>query len=281
MLPSAIQSVLKQEFQEWELLIVDDGSTDDTKEVVSSFEDSRIKYVYQENQERSAARNNGIRAASGKFICFLDSDDQYLPDHLLSFHLTITSAKNDNGIFYSEISIESNTGVVSQQQLEVNEEQNLQTFLFHASVIPDRICIKKEILDEFQFDPNISISEDTDLWVRIVCKYPALISSNTHSVLYTQHEDNSVNFKRYNAYEARKKTLKQLLKKSEVSNIDRTIARQTLNDCNWGIFKYYYFQNKRFRAWWIMLGSFLEYPRYRTKEKIYLILTSLFAKSNG
>jgi glycosyltransferase involved in cell wall biosynthesis len=77
-----IDSILAQTFTDWELIIVDDGSTDDTKTVVDFYQDERIRYVWQENQERSAARNHGIKLAKGEWICFQDSDDEYLPEHL-------------------------------------------------------------------------------------------------------------------------------------------------------------------------------------------------------
>ena len=85
-LTTSYKSVQSQTLTDWELIIVDDGSTDDTKEVIASFNYPRIIYVYQENAERSAARNNGIQHANGEWICFLDSDDYFLPNHLESFH---------------------------------------------------------------------------------------------------------------------------------------------------------------------------------------------------
>ena len=81
-LSSTIQSVIQQTYFNWTLTIIDDGSTDNTKEVVESFNDPRIKYVYQENAERSAARNNGIVHSETTWICFLDSDDEYSSNHL-------------------------------------------------------------------------------------------------------------------------------------------------------------------------------------------------------
>jgi glycosyltransferase involved in cell wall biosynthesis len=90
-LSRSIGSVLIQDFQDWELLIIDDGSTDHTKEIVNSFNDQRIKYIYQENSERSAARNHGIKLATAEWICFLDSDDEYLQEHLKIFHKEIES----------------------------------------------------------------------------------------------------------------------------------------------------------------------------------------------
>jgi glycosyltransferase involved in cell wall biosynthesis len=81
-LPDAIQSVLDQSFEKWELLVVDDGSTDETSIVVQGFRDPRLRYLYQENAGVGAARNNGIAEARGEFVAFLDSDDFWLPQKL-------------------------------------------------------------------------------------------------------------------------------------------------------------------------------------------------------
>jgi glycosyltransferase involved in cell wall biosynthesis len=87
----AVDSVLEQTFQDFELLVIDDGSTDNTKELMldAAQKDQRIRYIYQDNAERSAARNHGIELAKGNYICFLDSDDVYLDNHLSSFLETI------------------------------------------------------------------------------------------------------------------------------------------------------------------------------------------------
>lgn len=80
----AIKSVISQSCKDWELLIIDDGSTDNTRSVVAEFtqKDDRIKYFYQENKGQGAARNVGIQNAQGEFIAFLDSDDEWLPKKL-------------------------------------------------------------------------------------------------------------------------------------------------------------------------------------------------------
>lgn len=77
-----IDSVLSQDYPAFEVIVVDDGSTDATAEVIRSITDQRLRYVYQENKERGAARNNGWNQATGDYVTFLDSDDEFLPGHL-------------------------------------------------------------------------------------------------------------------------------------------------------------------------------------------------------
>src|SRR4051812_17019821 len=80
-LRASLQSVLEQTYRDYEVIVVDDGSTDGTKAAVLGVEGS-IRYIYQSNQGPSAARNTGIAAARGDFICFLDADDSWTPDKL-------------------------------------------------------------------------------------------------------------------------------------------------------------------------------------------------------
>ena len=82
-LSECLNSIVNQSYENWELLIVDDGSTDDTRKVVQPFlSDERIRYHWQENRELNGARNTGVRLARGRYIAFLDDDDQYLTNHL-------------------------------------------------------------------------------------------------------------------------------------------------------------------------------------------------------
>ena len=94
MIGKAIESVLAQTYTNWELLIIDDGSTDNTKQVIETYTDNRIRYLYQQNAERSAARNNGIAHAQGQYICFIDSDDYYFANHLSTFDYFIVDLED-------------------------------------------------------------------------------------------------------------------------------------------------------------------------------------------
>ncbi|MCE7979655.1 MAG: glycosyltransferase family 2 protein [Caldilinea sp. CFX5] len=92
----SIKSVLSQTLYDLELIVVDDGSTDHTGEIVKQIDDPRLRYVYQKNQGRSNARNTGVKAALGKYVTFLDSDDEALPDWLQQ--LSTTFLAKDVGI---------------------------------------------------------------------------------------------------------------------------------------------------------------------------------------
>lgn len=84
LLPLAVNSVLAQTYREWELIVVDDGSTDSTREIIRNFrrKEKRIRYYHQKNRGLAAARNTGLRLAKGDLICFVDSDDELSPRHL-------------------------------------------------------------------------------------------------------------------------------------------------------------------------------------------------------
>ena len=103
-LEKAINSIVDQTYYNWELIIIDDGSTDKTKELIDKFQikDSRIIYLYQKNQERSAARNNGIKNSRGKYICFLDSDDEFKPNHLQLFSEVINTLDNAKHMLFAK-----------------------------------------------------------------------------------------------------------------------------------------------------------------------------------
>ena len=100
----AIRSVLNQTYQDFEIIVVDDGSTDNTEEVVKSFIDPRIRYIrHEKNKGAAAARNTGIKAAKGKFIAFQDSDDEWLPEKLQKQMKVFENAPPRVGVVYTDM----------------------------------------------------------------------------------------------------------------------------------------------------------------------------------
>ena len=156
LLSIAIQSVLDQTFDDWELIVVDDGSTDDTKKVVEKFEREGVRYVYQENKELSAARNTGIRAAFGSYICFLDDDDYYLPTHLFELSKEILKKNQPIAFFRSGTlqKIRANTRKLPNYQHDSNFTP--VQFVWYNPVNLLSIATHRDILNSFSLPSNIN-----------------------------------------------------------------------------------------------------------------------------
>ncbi len=160
----AIDSVLNQSYHNFEVIVVDDGSTDSTKQVVKSITDKRITYLYQENRERGAARNTGTHHASGNFVTYLDSDDEFLSDHLLKVAEYISS---NPGFDVYCTAYEK----VSESKIErIHIPENIATQLVNGNFLScNGVFITKETCSQFQFNEDRIMAglEDWELWLRI------------------------------------------------------------------------------------------------------------------
>ena len=193
-LPKAIESVLAQSFADWELIIVDDGSTDNTKEVVSQYSDSRITYIYQKNAERSAARNNGIMHAIGEYVCFLDSDNYMKPDRLEKLS-AIIAKENECACYYTDI--EYNDVAKGIVKIKKGKEYPFPMdvdLLIQDIIATPQLCCSTEILRKHQFNSSLSIGEDMELLFRITAEYPLIYIPNQATVVEVEHEGRSVAF---------------------------------------------------------------------------------------
>ncbi|MGD9058428.1 MAG: glycosyltransferase [Desulfobacterales bacterium] len=168
----AIESVLAQDFSDYELIVVDDGSDDRTPEILAAYEDP-ITVIRQSNRGVSAARNRGIAAATGRLIAFLDSDDLWLPQKL-SAQVNFF-AENPNAVICQTEEQWVRNGV------RVNPKKRHLKFsgmIFERSlalclVSPSAVMITKALFDAVGvFDEDLPACEDYDLWLRISCRYP-------------------------------------------------------------------------------------------------------------
>jgi glycosyltransferase involved in cell wall biosynthesis len=168
----AIESVLAQDFSDYELIVVDDGSDDRTPEILAAYEDP-ITVIRQSNRGVSAARNRGIAAATGRLIAFLDSDDLWLPQKL-SAQVNFF-AENPNAVICQTEEHWVRNGV------RVNPKKRHLKFsgmIFERSlalclVSPSAVMITKALFDAVGvFDEDLPACEDYDLWLRISCRYP-------------------------------------------------------------------------------------------------------------
>jgi len=177
LLPRAIKSVLNQTFKNFELIIVDDGSIDNTEQVVRNFqkEDTRIRYIWQENSGAPAKpKNTGIKNAKGKFIAFLDSDDEWLVEKL-GEQIELFEKSNSSNLGF----VGCNAVIIDKKNKKewgykiprcnnVFRELLINNFIFTSS----SVVVKKEVFNKIGFfDENIKVGEDWDMWMRIAREY--------------------------------------------------------------------------------------------------------------
>jgi len=191
----AIQSVLRQTNKDFELIVVDDGSTDNSCDVIRPYAD-RITYIYQQNAGIAAARNAGIEHSKGKYVTFLDSDDIWLPTKLekqVSFfkqHLDIGMVYADYGMFSEEGIIDSSHS--SRKNLNISHRSGyvFEELLMNCHIHTITVMVKREVLaDVGLFDVNFATGEDYDLWLRIAAKYKVAYLPE----LVAMHRDHSLN----------------------------------------------------------------------------------------
>lgn len=171
-LKRCLESLQSQTYQNFEVLVCDDGSTDNTKDIVNEFTNQlNIHYIWEENWGGPARpRNNGIRAAKGDWICFLDSDDYWYPSKLES----CLPYLKDNDLVYHHFDVVGNNVPINQNKLYAKQVDNENTFMYLLStwnpIINSGVVLRKTILDKAgYFDENKSLVgiEDFDMWLRI------------------------------------------------------------------------------------------------------------------
>lgn len=167
-LPETIQSVLNQSYQDFEIIVVNDASTDDTDEVMAQFTDPRIKYiVHEKNQRLSAARNTGINASTGGIIFLLDADDLFHPDKLRA-HVEFLAEHPEVGVSYNarfELNHSSNTiREMWRPPLSVGLKDLVIGFPFSPS---DTVVRREWAFKVGLFDPEVRTAEDTDFPCRL------------------------------------------------------------------------------------------------------------------
>jgi glycosyltransferase involved in cell wall biosynthesis len=194
-LQRSINSVISQLYDDWELIIVDDGSTDNTHEIVTAFQDRRIRYIYQQNSERSAARNNGILNARGEWICFLDSDDYYLPNHLQTFNDFVTQNNLEPSFLISGGFEEINGALIKKKLFDNSRGEHPSKFILReTNITPISVCIHRSCFEHHKFSETYKKSywEDTHLWIRLAVTFP-FYQLNEYTNVLAEHTGRSIN----------------------------------------------------------------------------------------
>ena len=188
-LPRSIDSVINQTYKPSEIILVDDGSTDGTRDfILKSY--PNIKYFFQTKKGVSSARNKGIRESSSKWIAFLDSDDEWLPQKL---EKQKTQLEKHPGIFIShtnEIWIRNGVRVNQMKKHQKYGGYIFDKCLDICRMSPSSVLIHNRVLKDVGiFDENLQVCEDYDLWLRITSKYSVLFEKELLIIKYGGHKD--------------------------------------------------------------------------------------------
>lgn len=249
----AINSVLAQTFNEFEVIVINDGSTDNSLEEASQIVDSRLKIITQENSGVSIARNNGVKQAKYPYICFLDADDWWEPTFLEEMHQLIENYPNA-GIYGTNYYIVKNgkNRIAPIGIPEGFKDGEIDYCQVYAKTLcmplwTGAVCIPKSIFDEEKgFKPTLKLGEDFDLWIRVAIKHK-VVFLNKPLAFYNQDVDVAYravgNHKFYNQdehflfnldylhqYEESNKNLNYILDKFRLLLLPYYLNKQRRND---------------------------------------------------
>lgn len=188
----SINSVLNQQFQDFELIVINDGSKDNTRKNIDSFDDERIICIDQENAGVSAARNRGIRASRGEFICFLDADDIWKDNHLEEL-FSLVGKYPECGIYVTGYDVLLNNGQIVQKSQQVLKHIGLENFMSNNGYevllkngyffCTDTVCCRREVFERVGlFEVGVTHAEDDDMWFRVLAYYAVAVSKKSTAV---------------------------------------------------------------------------------------------------
>ena len=223
----AIDSVLKQSLNPYEIIVVDDGSDDGTSEMIQNKYKS-IKLIQQQNNGVSAARNNGIKHAKGDWIALLDSDDEWTEKKLENQVDRLIKTPEYDFCHTNEIWIRNGVRVNQRKKHEKYGGYIFDKCLDICRISPSSVLFRKNILDHVGwFDNQLPVCEDYDLWLRITAEYRILFIDDPLIIKYGGHDDQlshgveGIEFFRI-------KSLENLLERSKLSTDNRILSIQMI-----------------------------------------------------
>jgi len=281
-LRDCVNSIIQQTYKDFEIVVIDDGSTDETRAIVESLIESnpgvQIRYIYQNNQGPAAARNHGIREAQGEYIAFCDADDVWAPEKL-DKQLDLFEQDPELAMIFSDMSQQVEDGCYEESYFHkrgINPEKftNVYSKLIERNnfIIPTTVVLRRKILDDVGiFDERYRVGEDYELWLRIAKKYK-IGYIDKPLVIRFSHEGSISRTKDVYCRDNIRIT-KELLSRYEFSKKERFILRQRIKQNNYEL-GYHYFAAGEYKRsvpyFWRSFG------RAHGFKALFYVLTGVF-----
>ena len=227
-LRQAVDSVLGQDFEDFELIVVDDGSTDNTREILAAYGND-IVVLEQNNRGVSAARNRGIASASAPLIAFLDSDDLWKPQKLTR-QIEFFSAEPQTLICQTEeIWIRNGVRVNPKKRHHKFSGMIFEPSLALCLVSPSAVMMRSELFERVgMFDESLPACEDYDLWLRVSCRYPVDLIDEPLIIKRGGHDDQLSRAAGLDKY--RIQSLKKIIASGVLAESQHRAAARTLQE---------------------------------------------------
>lgn len=279
-LSRAIVSVQAQTFENWELILVDDASSDSSVDIAkaAASADPRIKVLTNaQNQERCRSRNLGINLATGQYICFLDSDDYHLPQHLSLFYAYLENKGFPKAFLFSKAWNEDALGNKEERDCPDFEGTNPFRYFVLHTVNPQRWCVHASLLEQVQFDPDIPICEDMDLTLRLSALGKPMLELNERTTVYVAYPD-SFTYGDPQKWERELSALNAIFVRPELhSFLPQAACRLRKSACHYHLAIKCWEQSVPIRFYHHALLSFILFPKgYNGKTNRSLLVMGLY-----
>jgi glycosyltransferase involved in cell wall biosynthesis len=237
LIEKVVHTVLNQTFKDFELIVVDNFSSDRTIEKIQSLQNGSARTIKlicnSQNLERCVSRNLGINSALGEYICFIDSDDFWIEDHLETLFTTINSQKQV-ALYFTNAFDSVDFGPLTERICPKLDHYELFHYLTTYTFNPSRVAVHRNILQSIQFDPEIPGLEDFDLWLRIATVYP-ILQVDKRTVVYNCHNSSTTSNELSQSDNQLKLYRKVLNKKEFCSKINRVSRNRLLSMCYYNL----------------------------------------------
>lgn len=266
----SIESVLAQSYRQWELIVVDDGSTDGTSATVEKVADQRVLLLKQENSGVAAARNRDLEQAQGEYIAFLDSDDIWVPEKLeKQVDVFRNEKKGNTGLVYTEkrcFSEKTADAYACRSRQFDDIADNFLRLLIFNYIATLTVMTKKSVIEDVgMFDESLFGTEDWDLWIRIAKRYE-IACIDEELAYYRVHEQG--------ISKNRRRTIEEVYKVMQKHLENGAVPKSVIRKAYWLYYRrkvYLFYTEKRYlKSFLYLLRSILADPFNRDNKQFWL-----------